>query len=82
MTLTILLTILGTSIDTLLLCYCTKYFDFRYSYIKSGIIYTLWGLSIIVLNLILKILPESFTTKKLFLLDVSSEIARSKTFSS
>ena len=33
-------------------------------------------------NLILKILPESFTTKKLFLLDVSSEIARSKTFSS
>ena len=52
MTLTILLTILGTSIDTLLLCYCTKYFDFRYSYIKSGIIYTLWGLSIIVLNLL------------------------------
>ena len=52
MTLTILLTLLGTSIDTILLCYCTKYFNFRYSYIKSGILYTLWGLSIILLNLL------------------------------
>lgn len=51
MTLTILLTLLGTSIDTILLCYCTKYFNFRYSYLKSGIIYTLWGLSIVLLNL-------------------------------
>ena len=61
-----IIVVLGTSIDTLLLCYCTKYFDFRYSYIKSGIIYTLWGLSIIVLNLlscpfIFKLIYELFS---------------------
>lgn len=66
MTLTILLTLLGTSIDTILLCYCTKYFNFRYSYIKSGILYTLWGLSIILLNLlscpfIFKLIYELFS---------------------
>ena len=75
MTLTILLTILGTSIDTLLLCYCTKYFDFRYSYIKSGIIYTLWGLSIIVLNLlscpfIFKLVYELISIVLLFPLEI------------
>ena len=66
MTLTILLTLLGTSIDTILLCYCTKYFNFRYSYIKSGILYTLWSLSIVLLNLlscpfIFKLIYELFS---------------------
>lgn len=44
----------------------TKYFNFRYSYIKSGILYTLWGLSIILLNLlscpfIFKLIYELFS---------------------